>query len=192
MARSQEVARVLSKCLGTRHTYRAAKPFEDRTEILISIPWLIRATDSDGSLEAIMQTKQRSNPLVELISFLIEAGKAFWRKIAAVNELAGCDALEVARVAQDLGISAADLRTLANRDKTAADLLKRRLETLRLDPTSVDPALMRDLQRCCSNCNSKQLCAHELEDKPKVASWPKYCPNEETIAALTTKPTHLD
>jgi hypothetical protein len=135
-----------------------------------------------------MQTKQRSNPLVELISFLTEAGKTFWRKIAAVNELAGCDALEVARVAQDLGISAADLRALASRDKTAADLLTRRLETLRLDPTSVDPALMRDLQRCCSNCDSKQLCAHELEDKPRAASWPKYCPNEETIAAIATKP----
>jgi Family of unknown function (DUF6455) len=135
-----------------------------------------------------MQTKQRSNPLVELLSFLTEAGKAFWRKIAAVNELAGCDALEVARVAQDLGISAADLRALASRDKTSADLLTRRLETLRLDPTSVDPALMRDLQRCCSNCDSKQLCAHELEDKPRAASWPKYCPNEETIAAIATMP----
>jgi hypothetical protein len=101
-------------------------------------------------MQTIMQTKQRSNPLVELISFLTEAVKAFWRKIAAVNELAGCDALEVARVAQDLGVSAADLRALASRDKTAADLLTRRLETLRLDPTSVDPALMRDLQRCCS------------------------------------------
>jgi hypothetical protein len=190
VARSQEVARVLSKCLGTRHTYRAAKPFEDRTEILISIPWLIRATDSDEEaiMQTIMQTKQRSNPLVELISFLTEAVKAFWRKIAAVDELAGCDALEVARVAQDLGVSAADLRALASRDKTAADLLTRRLETLRLDPTSVDPALMRDLQRCCSNCDSKQLCAHELEDKPRAASWPKYCPNEETIAAIATKP----
>jgi hypothetical protein len=139
-------------------------------------------------MQTIMQTKQRSNPLVELISFLTEAVKAFWRKIAAVNELAGCDALEVARVAQDLGVSAADLRALASRDKTAADLLTRRLETLRLDPTSVDPALMRDLQRCCSNCDSKQLCAHELEDKPRAASWPKYCPNEETIAAIATKP----
>jgi hypothetical protein len=139
-------------------------------------------------MQTIMQTKQRSNPLVELISFLTEAVKSFWRKIAAVNELAGCDALEVARVAQDLGVSAADLRALASRDKTAADLLTRRLETLRLDPTSVDPALMRDLQRCCSNCDSKQLCAHELEDKPRAASWPKYCPNEETIAAIATKP----
>ena len=106
-----------------------------------------------------------------------------------MNELAACDALEVARIGQDLGISAADLRLLATRDKTAADLLNRRLEALRLDPTSVDPAVMRDLQRCCSNCDTKQLCAHELEDKPKVASWPKYCPNEQTIAALTTKPT---
>jgi hypothetical protein len=139
-----------------------------------------------------MQTRQRSNPLVELLTLITEEGKAFWRKRAAVHELAGCDALEVARVAQDLGVSVDDLRTLASQDKTAAVLLYRRLEALRLDPTSIDPALMRDLQRCCSNCNSKQLCAHELEDKPKAASWPKYCPNEETIAYLTTKPTHLD
>jgi hypothetical protein len=45
---------------------------------------------------------------------------------------------------------------------------------------------MRDLQRCCSNCDSKQLCAHELEDKPKVARWPAYCPNQDTIAELAT------
>ena len=139
-----------------------------------------------------MQTKQQSNPLIDLINICVEAARAFCQKRAAVNELASCDALEVARVAQDLGISPADLRVLASRDKTAADLLDRRLEALRLDPTSIDPALMRDLQRCCSSCDSKQLCAHELEDQPKAASWPKYCPNEETIASLTTKPTHLD
>jgi Family of unknown function (DUF6455) len=138
--------------------------------------------------EAIMQTNLLSNPLIELLRLFTKAGKDFWAKRAAVNELANCSELELARVAQDIGISAADLRVLASRDKTAADLLHRRLESLRLDPTSLDPKLMRDLQRCCSNCDSKQLCAHELEDKPKGASWPKYCPNEETIAALTTKP----
>jgi Family of unknown function (DUF6455) len=135
-----------------------------------------------------MQTEPRSNVLVELIHPFVEAVKGLWQKRAVFNELAACDVWEVTRIGQDLGISAADLRLLATRDKGAADLLNRRLEMLRLDPTSVDPALMRDLQRCCSNCDNKQLCAHELEDKPKAASWPKYCPNEHTIAAITTKP----
>ena len=139
-----------------------------------------------------MQIKPRSNPFVEVLNFFADTAKAFWQRTAAVNELTTCDADELGHVAQDLGISPADLRSLASRDKTAADLLKRRLETLRLDPTSVDPALMRDLQRCCSIRDSKQLCAHELEDQPKAASWPKYCPYAETIASLTTKPTHLD
>jgi hypothetical protein len=136
-----------------------------------------------------MQTKARPNPIVEqLICPFTEAVKAFWRRRVAVYELAECDASEVARIAQDLGISTANLRLLATQDKRAADLLNRRLETLRLDPTSVDPAVMRDLQRCCSNCDSKPFCAHELEDKPRGATWPQYCPNEQTIAALTSEP----
>ena len=45
---------------------------------------------------------------------------------------------------------------------------------------------MRDLQRCCANCLSKTLCAHELEDRPKGARWPKYGPNELTIHTLLT------
>jgi Family of unknown function (DUF6455) len=139
--------------------------------------------------EIVMQTTLRSNRIVELVCRFAEAEKVFWsKKRAAVIELADCDALEVRRIAQDLGISAADLHVLAACDERAADLLNYRLETLRLDPTSVDPAVMRDLQRCCSNCDIKQLCAHELEDKPKGASWPKYCPNEQTLTALTTKP----
>jgi len=136
-----------------------------------------------------MPTQPRSSPLVKLIGVFTDAGKAFWRKRAAVNELAYCDALDLERIGHDLGISAADLRALAARDKKAADLLYRHLEALRLDPAGVDPTVMRDLQRCCSTCDSKPLCAHELEDKPQGASWPKYCPNEQTIAALTVKPT---
>jgi hypothetical protein len=147
-------------------------------------------SEKGGSVkEAIMQLGALEQSVSKLVRFSIEFGKAFRARRVAVNELANCGESELARVAQDLGICAADLRTIASRDKTAADLLYRRLSSLRLDPNSIDPILMRDLQRCCSNCDSKQLSARELEDKPKCASWPKYCPNEQTIAALTTKST---
>ena len=133
-----------------------------------------------------MQPAPRSNRLLELRRLIAEVVKAYWGKKAAIDELFAFDSRDLTRVAQDLGISAADLRALATRDKTAADLLYRRLESLRIDPASVDPAVMRDLQRCCSTCDNKQLCAHELEDAPKGARWPTYCPNEDTIAAIST------
>jgi hypothetical protein len=133
-----------------------------------------------------MQRARRFNPLLELRRRIAVVARAFWGKKAALDELFGCDGPELTRVAQDLGISSADLRALAAQDKTAADLLYRRLESLRLDPASIDPAVMRDLQRCCSTCDNKQLCAHELEDGPKGARWPTYCPNEDTIAAIAT------
>jgi hypothetical protein len=131
-----------------------------------------------------MLTTARVSPLTELVCQIIDASKAFWQRRAAINELACLSASEVACIGRDLGISAAELRVLASRNKEAADLLIRRMETLRLEPSRVDPSVMRDLQRCCSNCDSKQLCVHELEDKPKGATWPKYCPNEQTIKAL--------
>ena len=114
--------------------------------------------------------------------------KAFWGRWSAIDELADCDPSEVARIATDLGVSATELRFLAASDKTAADLLRRRLQDLRIDPNSIDPAVMRDLQLHCAQCKSKKLCAHELEDKPSEAVWPKYCPNEQTIEAITSNP----
>ena len=133
-----------------------------------------------------MEPHPRHNPLVEFLWPFAEQWKSFWARRAAVNELANCDRMQVAGIAQDLGISAADLFLIANRDRSTADLLNCRLNALRVDPKRIHPAVMRDLQRCCSNCHSKQLCAHELEDKPTGATWPKYCPNEDTIIALGT------
>jgi Family of unknown function (DUF6455) len=132
-----------------------------------------------------MQGELRSSGR-RLLGLLAEKWENFWEKRAAVNELAYFDPSELARIAEDLGVSTTELRFLAASDKGAADLLKRRLQTLRIDPTSVDPAVMRDLQLHCAQCESKKLCAHELENKPLAASWPKYCPNEQTLKALTT------
>jgi len=119
---------------------------------------------------------------------LTEKWKNFWEKRAAVDELANCDPSEIARIAEDLGVSTSDLQFLAASDKRAADLLKRRLQALRVDPTSIDPAVMRDLQLHCAQCDSKKLCAHELDDKMATSSWPTYCPNEQTIEAVQSQP----
>ena len=129
-----------------------------------------------------------SNSFVELTQRLIEASKSWVRRRTSINEVATLDSDELSCIAHELGISAAELRVLVNHDKNAADLLYRRMEQLRLDRNHVDIAVLRDLQRCCSNCDLKQLCAHELEDKPKGAVWPKYCPNERTLVALTSEP----
>jgi uncharacterized protein YjiS (DUF1127 family) len=134
-----------------------------------------------------MQT-MASNSFVELTQRLIEASKNWARRRASVNEVTALDSEELSCIAHELGISTGELRVLANHDKNAADLLYRRMEQLRLDRNHIDIAVLRDLQRCCSNCDLKRLCAHELEDKPKGAVWPEYCPNEQTLVALTSEP----
>jgi Family of unknown function (DUF6455) len=135
-----------------------------------------------------MQTRV-ANLFVELTQQFIDGSKNWFRRRASVNEVAALeDSGELSHIAHELGISAVELRALANHDKNAADLLYQRMDQLRLDRNHVDLAVLRDLQRCCSNCDLKQLCAHELEDKPKGAAWPKYCPNKQTLAALTNEP----
>ncbi len=133
-----------------------------------------------------MRSEPRSGDHNFIASFT-EKLKNFWEKRAAANQLANWDPLEVARIAQDLGVSTRELRLLAISNKKAADLLERRLQTLRVDPTSVDPAIMRDLQLHCAQCDSKKLCAHELDNKSSTPSWPKYCPNEQTIEIVKTQ-----
>ena len=136
---------------------------------------------------------QASNPFVDLLHRVAEAARAIWRRNISANEVARLGTQETTCLARDLGISTSDLRVLAGQDKNAADLLVRRMMILGLDPAKLDLAVMRDLQRCCSMCRDKQLCIHELEDKPReVSSWPKYCPNENTLAALTAEQTTID
>jgi hypothetical protein len=109
-----------------------------------------------------------------------------WRKRRAqVRELDRMDRTELDRVSHELGMSATELRRVLGFGDHAADLLLRRMQNLYLDPRKVDPAVMRDLQRSCACCRAKTLCAHELEDRPKGATWPKYCPNELTLGALS-------
>jgi hypothetical protein len=119
-----------------------------------------------------------------IVRFFVAAWKQRNGRRARLAAFDQVDSNEMGRIARDLGTSSAELRDLTGRGPHAASLLLRRLSSMNLAQAKVDPVVMRDLQRCCSGCASKTLCAHELEDRPKAARWPKYCPNELTLAAL--------
>src|SRR5262245_7420472 len=119
-------------------------------------------------LEREMYQLLSSGPLQSKVTTLLattwrqitSAARAFRQRCATAREIERLDKQEVASLAEDLGLRADELRLLVAKDKSAADLLVRRMDTLGLDPAGVDPAVMRDLQRCCSICTDKGRCVH--------------------------------
>jgi hypothetical protein len=114
----------------------------------------------------------------------------FWRRRARVEELRALDNAMLAQLAEDVGISPAELLSLAGYDEDSADLLLRRLDEMGIDPSRIDPAILRDLNRCCTQCDSKATCKRELDARPAQAARPKYCPNQETLTALAGMKCH--
>jgi hypothetical protein len=129
----------------------------------------------------------RASPFLNVVQVFADAWRSWRERRARLIEFDTADPGEMQRMAADLRVSVSELRDLAGRDKHAADLLQCRLQSLKLNPSEIPGDVMRDLQRCCSRCQDKALCQHELEDQPYAASWPEYCPNEETIRAIATE-----
>lgn len=119
-----------------------------------------------------------------------EAWNRYRKRRAAVAELQALGSAELERMVHDAGLSFCDLLELTKCSADSAALLYRRLERAGVDVRSIDAATLRDMQRCCSFCDSKGQCAHELDDKPKAASWPDYCPNRQTVEALGIAKCH--
>jgi hypothetical protein len=113
--------------------------------------------------------------------------KSWWERSTALAELEACSGPEMERVARDAGIGVSDLRVLAGKWPSSADLVERRMAVLGLDAVEVEaeqPAVMRDLQRVCSLCDNKRVCEHDLDRSPANAAWREYCPNTGTLAVL--------
>jgi uncharacterized protein YjiS (DUF1127 family) len=162
-----------------------------RPKIGRHIPHLVAGSEcspaSAASHPHMMVTTPVAVALRNMLQRLVDAWKNWRQRRLAIAELYALDTFEKRRLAQDLGIPTADLEVLAGRDSHSADLLLRRLASLNIDPAKIDRVVMRDMERCCSNCDSHALCEHELEDRPRAARWPDYCPNEPTIASLLDK-----
>jgi hypothetical protein len=132
-----------------------------------------------------------TNEMISLRSKLADWWRNWRNRCDAVSDLACCGADEIERVARDVGLTSAELRTMAGKWPSAADLLRQRMAHLDLDASEVtqtQPLVMRDLQRSCTVCQSKRKCMRDLSRDPDNPVWQDYCPNAMTLTALLNKP----
>ena len=102
-------------------------------------------------------------------------------------ELHACPPSELHRIAQDVGLSDADLQSLSSSHPGPSELMPRRLEQLGLDPAYLKHArgaIYRDLERVCASCKAWRRCARDLASGDVQAGMRSYCLNAPTIDAL--------
>lgn len=134
------------------------------------------------------QTRNVAYPTVEFVLDSIAQWINRYRHSQGVtDELGQCTQNDVLKIANDLGVSVADLRNVASKGPHAADTLQKILTALRVDPKALakaDPATMRDLQRVCVVCHQKGRCERELAAGTIAEHFRDFCPNAYTLEAL--------
>jgi hypothetical protein len=103
-----------------------------------------------------------------------------------------CSEDELLRIAQGLGVPAAQLRWVSSCGPDPIGLLERRMEALSLNPddvTHIEPLTVRELQHRCVRCEKRGQCALDLADEvadPGWQYWREYCPNAATLMTRST------
>ncbi len=118
------------------------------------------------------------------------AWNRYRKRRAAMSELQSLGGAELERIVRDAGLSSGDVVELARQSGDSAALLCRRLGEEGIDARAVESPVVRDMERCCSLCDSKARCASDLERQTKAANWPDYCPNQLTLEALGAAKCH--
>jgi uncharacterized protein YjiS (DUF1127 family) len=115
-----------------------------------------------------------------------------WQRVRrnrrSMAELAACTPNDLHRIAQDVGLSESDLRSLSCSHPGPSELMPLRLQQLGLDPAFVQnarTATYRDLERVCAACKAWRRCARDLAEGDVQAGMNSYCLNAPTIDALT-------
>jgi hypothetical protein len=103
------------------------------------------------------------------------------------NELAALPPDELRAIAQDIGVSEPELRSLRCDHPGPGELMPERMRRLGLDPEFVahaHPATYRDMEKTCAACGSWRRCARDLDKGDVQAGMEGYCGNALTIDAL--------
>jgi hypothetical protein len=123
-----------------------------------------------------------AKPLGRIQQWWSASGK--WDALVRELENAGEDG---ARILQELRLTGGDLARLMTSSAEDALLLGRMMDALGIDAEGLArelPQVMRDLERVCASCDSKQQCRHDLDSGEAAANWTGYCPNRATLSAL--------
>jgi hypothetical protein len=107
-----------------------------------------------------------------------------WDALVRELEDAGEDG---ARILHELRLNGGDIARLMAAGTDDALLLGRMMAALGIDADEVArglPGVMRDLERVCASCASKDRCRHDLDGGDAPATWSGYCPNKATLSAL--------
>jgi hypothetical protein len=128
-----------------------------------------------------------------VIGHLVQRWHAWKERRDSLADLERCGRSEVARIAHDLSLSSAELRSLAASGPDSADPLYRRMDELGLDRGSIEhgaPRAMWDMQKTCSLCTSKGRCRHDFARGAEASAWQSYCPNDGMLKAFVAGGAH--
>jgi hypothetical protein len=134
------------------------------------------------------ENKLPSDPFVEAALEAIGNWVTNYRNIVGFNnEFDMCGPNEVMRMAKDIGVTPSQLQELVRNGADSANLLKRMLVALHVDPkviADMDPLVMREMKWLCISCSNKRQCEHELAKGTAAKHFQKYCPNAVSIDEL--------
>jgi hypothetical protein len=134
------------------------------------------------------QVHEPHYPTVEFVLDAVAGWINKYRQATGLHDEFGhCSPEDVRQIAKDLGVPASELRKLAAKAPGAADMIKKMLIALRVDPhvlVNTNLAVMRDLQRLCVVCSQKGRCEHELAKGTASEHFREFCPNAFTLDAL--------
>jgi uncharacterized protein YjiS (DUF1127 family) len=118
---------------------------------------------------------------------VLKALNDWMRRRAAIDELNRFGDDETAHIARDVGVSASELRTLAGKWPSSDLLSQRMLAVGGENVSTIEPTVLRDLQRVCTLCGDRSRCEHDVERNTRDRAWRDYCPNVATLDALRSE-----
>jgi len=113
--------------------------------------------------------------------------------LASIMNLTCAGLDEVMHMAEDIGVTPSQLQELVRKGGNSANLLKRMLVALQVDPkviADMDPLVMREMKWLCITCSNKRQCEHELAKGTAAEHFEQYCPNAVSIDELLNQKSH--